>query len=395
MNTKSVLISGAGIAGATLAYWLRRRGFTPTLIERASRFRQGGYMIDFWGLGFDVAERMNLLPRLREVGYVIDRIKFVDERNHVRSEMGGDALRSAVGNRFISLPRGDLAKAIFDTITNDVEVIFDDVVTAIAEDSSSVEVQFERSEPRRFDFVAGCDGSHSLVRQVVFGSENQFEKYLGYYAASFSTTGYPYRNESAYLSYAAPARQVSRYALRDDRTAFLFVFPRDQPFAQHPHNLDAKAILRETFASDQWIELPEILKRLEDCDDLYFDSVSQIRMPVWSRGRTVLIGDAAYCPSLLAGEGAAFAMAGACILAGELQRANGNHAHAYRNYEQHFRAFIERKQRSAERFATSFAPKTRSGLFVRDLVLRLTVFPLLSAWLMRSFVTDRLDLPDY
>ena len=395
MNRKSVLISGAGIAGPALAYWMLHRGFEPVLIERAAQFREGGYMIDFWGVGFDVAERMNLIPRLRDVGYLIDRVKFVDERGRTRSGFDAEMLRRTLGNRFFSLPRGDLAKAIFDTVADEIEVIFGNSITAIREDSASVDVQFEHGQARRFDLVVGCDGLHSGVRQIVWGPEKEFDKYLGYYCASFLTTNYPHREERTYTSYAEPGRQISRYALRGGRTAFLFIFAREQRLKENPELTDAKAMLRERFEHDRWIEVPEILQRLETCDALYFDSVSQTRMPTWSKGRIVLVGDAAYCPSLLSGEGAGFAMAGAYLLAGELQRASGDHAMAYRAYETRFRDFIERKQESARQFATSFTPKTRLGLFVRDLVLRFTAFSPVSAWLMHRFVTDRFELPDY
>jgi 2-polyprenyl-6-methoxyphenol hydroxylase-like FAD-dependent oxidoreductase len=118
-------------------------------------------------------------------------------------------------------------------------------------------------------------------------------------------------------------------------------------------------------------------------------------MSSWSKGRIALVGDAAYCPSLLAGEGAGFALAGAYLLAGELQGTSDDHGAAYRAYEQRLRAFIERKQTAAQQFATSFTPKTRLGLFVRDLVLRSTSIPLVSKWLMRRFVTDQFELPGY
>ena len=395
MKQKSVLISGAGIAGPALAYWLWHRGFEPVLIEKAAQFREGGYMIDFWGVGYDVAERMNLIPRLRDVGYLIDRVKFVDEHGRTRSGFDAGMLRRSVGNRFFSLPRGDLASAIFDTIADRIKTIFGDSITAIYEDPDCVDVEFEHGQPRRFDFVAGCDGLHSLVRQTMWGPEREFEKYLGYYCASFITTKYPHREERTYTSYAEPGRQISRYALRGDRTAFLFIFAREQPLKQNPGLEGAKTILREQFAHDRWREVPEILQRLETCDDLYFDSVSQIHIPAWSKGRIVLVGDAGYCPSLLSGEGSGFAMGGAYLLAGELQRASGDHVVAYRAYEERFRDFIERKQQSAAQFATSFTPKTRLGLFVRDLVLRCTAFPPIGSWLMRRFVTDQFELPDY
>jgi 2-polyprenyl-6-methoxyphenol hydroxylase-like FAD-dependent oxidoreductase len=233
------------------------------------------------------------------------------------------------------------------------------------------------------------------VRELLWGPDKNFVKYLGYYCASFITTNYGHREERAYTSYAEPGRLISRYALRGGRTAFLFIFAREQAFEQQPNFEIAKGILRSIFEGDRWIEVPEILKRLETCDDLYFDSVSQVRMPAWSRGRIVLVGDAAYCPSLLAGEGAGFALAGAYLLGGELQRASGDHLTAFHAYEQRFRPFIERKQQSARQFASSFTPRTRLGLFVRDLVLRATSISFVSNWLMRRFVTDQFELPDY
>ena len=208
-----------------------------------------------------------------------------------------------------------------------------------------------------------------------------------------SATRGPTQASRARARYAS--HWVSRYALRGGRTAFLFIFAREQALKRSHDLATAKRILQETFEHDRWIEVPEILRRLEACEELYFDSVSQIRMPAWSKGRVVLVGDAAYCPSLLAGEGAGFALAGAYLLAGELQRASGDHLVAYHGYEQRFRGFIERKQRSAEQFASSFTPKTRLGLFVRDLVLRSTSISVVSNWLMRRFVTDQFELPDY
>jgi 2-polyprenyl-6-methoxyphenol hydroxylase-like FAD-dependent oxidoreductase len=395
MGSKSILISGAGIAGPALAYWLRHRGFEPVLIEKAAHFRKGGYMIDFWGIGFDVAERMNLIPQLRDIGYLIDCVKFVNHCGRMRSGFNAEILRRALGNRFFSLPRGDLAQAIFNTVTDKIETIFDDSITAICEDPTGVDVQFQYGHPRRFDLVAGCDGLHSSVRKLVWGRERTFVNYLGYYCASFITTNYPHREVETYTSYAEPGRQISRYALHGGRTAFLFTFARKQMFEQHPSSEIAKAILRTTFEGNRWIEVPEILKRLETCEDLYFDSVSQVRLPAWSQGRIVLVGDAAYCPSLLAGEGAGLALAGAYLLGGELQRASGDHLTAFRAYEQRFRPFIERKQQSARQFAGSFTPNTCLGLFVRDLVLRATSISFVSNWLMRRFVTDQFELPDY
>ena len=176
MNRKSVFISGAGIAGPDAGLLALQRGFEPVLMEQSAQFRQGGHMIDFWGVGFDVAERMNLIPRLRDVGYFIDRLKFVDERGRTRSEFDAGKLRRTLGNRFFSLPRGDLARAIFDTVADKMETVFDDRIVAIHEDPDGVEVQFEHGRARRFDLVAGCDGLHSAVRQIVWGRGERIRK---------------------------------------------------------------------------------------------------------------------------------------------------------------------------------------------------------------------------
>ena len=395
VSRPSILVSGAGIAGPTIAYWLLRHGFAPILIERALRFREGGYMIDFWAVGFDVAERMGLIPGLRKAGYSINRVAFVTEESRPRSALGRKVLKRALGDRFLSIQRDDLANAIYRTIERDVETIFGDSIVEIRQGAEGVEVRFERGSPRAVDLVVGADGLNSAVRAAVFGPREKYERYLGYYAASFLTSGYPRRDEHTYLSYAAPGCQISRYALREDRTAFLFVLESQNQIADSAHDLAAqKQILRDRFSREPWIEWPEIERRLDACDDLYFDAVSQIVLPCWSHDRTALVGDAAYCPSLLAGEGAAFAMAGAYILAAELERARGDYARAFAEYERRFRPFIERKQKQARGFAASFAPRTSFGLFVRDQVIRLTAIPVVGDFLMRRFLGDRFVLTD-
>jgi 2-polyprenyl-6-methoxyphenol hydroxylase-like FAD-dependent oxidoreductase len=353
-----ILISGIGIGGPALAFWLRRYGMSPTLTERAPAFREGGYMLDVWGVGYDLVQRMGLLDAARDRGYFIDRISFVDERGRRVAGFDADVFRRALSGRFFSIPRGDLARIILDSVGGEVEAFYSTSIDAMREDASGVDVELSNGSSQRFDLVIGADGLRSRVRECVFGQEEQFEHRLGYYAASFVTRGYPHRDERTYLSFARPGRQISRYAMRDDRSAFLFVFTEDGKGPVPPHDMSAhKASLHARFGGDGW-ECPEILARLDEADDLYFDSVSQIRMAGWSRGRVGLIGDAAYCPSLLAGAGSAFAMLGAYILAGELERTDGDHAAAFAAYEGRMHPFIEEQQGSAERFARYFAPRT-------------------------------------
>lgn len=241
----------------------------------------------------------------------------------------------------------------------------------------------------------GADGLHSNVRRLVFGPQDRFEKRLGYMVAAFETTGYRPRDEGVYVMFSDPGRMVGRVALRDDRTLFLFVFTVDPVDLGNDLEISGqKAILRARFGGNVW-ECPQILDALDRTNDLYFDRVSQIRMPAWSQGRIALVGDAAYCVSLLAGQGSALAMTGAYVLAGELARSSGRHMEAFASYERILRAFIETKQRGAERFAAAFAPKSRWGLFLRNQIINAALIPGFARFAFGRSIVDSLQLPEY
>ena len=396
MQTKKVLICGAGIAGPTFAYWLKRSAFTPTLLERAPTLRTSGYVIDFWGLGYDIAEKMGFLPDILREGYHVQELRIIDERGNRIAGFGTKVFEDLTGGRFVSLKRSDLSRVIFTKAADGCEVIFDDSINRIIEDETSLRITFESGEERRFDLLIGADGLHSTVRTLAFGPQEKYEKHLGYTVAAFEVSGYRPRDENVYVIYERPGRQLGRFALRDDRTLFLFVLARDLERESCPHTIDdQKAFLRSTFAHDEW-ELPQILAALDGCTELYFDRVSQIRMDNWWRGRVALIGDAAFCVSLLAGQGSALAMTAAYVLAGELGRAEGDYRAAFRRYEESLRPYIIGKQNAAVRFANSFAPKTHLGLIIRHVVMSTFRIPIVARYAIgRDLVADRLDLPQY
>lgn len=387
-----VLISGLGVAGSTLAWWLVRRGFSVTIVERAPAPRTGGYMIDFWGPGYEVAERMGVVQALRAVSYSIDKLRLVRSSGRPFAVLDAGALGRVLSGRFFSILRSDLASVLYRRIEDDVEVRFGDQVQLLVQNEKAVHVTFERSRSGTFDLVAGADGVHSPIRQRLFGAS--FDSPLDYWTASFSSPGYPHRDPDAYVSFTRVGRQVARYALRGDRTAFLFVFRRPAQGRLPLAVAEQKACLRRLYNGDGW-ECPEILARLDDAEDLYFDEVAQVRAPNWSKGRIVLVGDAAYGPSLLAGEGASFAMAGAMVLAGELGRAGGDVDEALLRYERHLRRPIERKQRAALGLGGWFAPKTPLGLLVRNGLSRLAAVPALMGLMAGPIVSDGLSLPHY
>jgi 2-polyprenyl-6-methoxyphenol hydroxylase-like FAD-dependent oxidoreductase len=247
---------------------------------------------------------------------------------------------------------------------------------------------------RNFDLVVGADGLHSKVRRLVFGPQNRFEKRLGYMVAAFETTGYRPRDDDVYVMFSDPGRMVGRVTLRDDRTLILFVFTIDDAELGLPDLSGQKAILRARFGDKAW-ECQRILDTLDRTNDLYFDRVSQIKMPRWSQGRIVLVGDAAYCVSLVAGQGSALAMIGAYVLAGELAKASGCHLEGFANYERLLRRFIDGKQRGAERFAGTFAPKSRWGLFLRNQIINAAAIPGFARIAFGRSIADSLELPEY
>ena len=390
-----VAINGAGIAGPCLAHWLQRGGHEVVLIEKAPQFRTGGYAVDFWGVGYTVAEQMGILPEVREHGYAFREVRIVDERGRKVGGFFVDILRQKLMDRFTSVPRGDLAAAIYRTVENRVETLFDNSISAIDERATGVLVSFERGAAREFDLVIGADGLHSTVRHIVFGPERQFEKDLGYRVASFEVEGYRPRDELVGVTYSTPGRQIGRFALRGDRTMFSFLFPSERMTSPEPLNAkERKAVLHQVFADAGW-ECPQILQAMDQVRDLYYDRVSQIRMDRWSKGRVMLIGDAAACVSLLAGEGAGMAMAEAYVLAGELSRAGQDYQTAYRRYEQQLRPFVEAKQKSVRYFASAFVPKTRVGVWLRNQVTKLMAFPRLFHYFFVRQLRDDFDLPTY
>jgi 2-polyprenyl-6-methoxyphenol hydroxylase-like FAD-dependent oxidoreductase len=390
-----VIINGAGVAGPTLAYWLLRFGHEPVLVEEAPRLRTGGYVIDFWGVGYDIAEKMGLIPRVRGFGYEIEEVRFVDSSGRRSGGFPAKIFSSMAGGRYTSLQRSDLAATIYGAIEGKVETIFGDSVAAIDEHPDGVAVAFDHGPPRRFDIAVGADGLHSRVRAIAFGPEDDFETHLGYDVAAFEIEGYRPRDELVYVSHALPGRQISRFSMRNDRTLFLFVSCDAERRAPLPAtDEERRQTLRVRFGDMGW-ECPQILGAMERASGIYFDRVSQIRMGGWSKGRTVLVGDAAACVSLLAGEGTGLAMTEAYVLAGELARAEGDYTAAFTRYQDRLMSFLREKQKSAVGFASFFVPSSAFGIGFRNLATRAMGIPLVADFLMGRSLRDDIALPDY
>lgn len=390
-----VAINGAGIAGTALAYWLSNMGHEVQLVERAPAIRSGGYILNLWGVGYDAVERMGLLPSLLELQYITDELRMVDSEGRTRGGYPSRVLQRLANQRIATLARGDIAAAIHGLLDGRVESVFGDSITTIEGDGVRARIGFEHGSPREVDLVIGADGLHSKVRRVAFGPEKLYEYPMGCHVASFEVAGYRPRDEDLYVAHTAPGRYVARFPIRDDKTLF-FMLVRNEylPGSLPDSESGRKAALKDAYSGMGW-ECPAILSALDDVDGVYFDSISQIRMEKWTQGRVALIGDAAACPSLIAGEGAGLALAEAYVLAGEIHRHGADIDSALEQYEKRIKPYTERKQRYAEGLVPSFVPKTAMGVRVRDAATLLMRLPMLPRLLMGRYFRDAMELPEY
>jgi len=359
MNNKKILISGASVAGPALAFWLNRYGFEVTVVERAPVIRPGGYAIDFRGPAMQVLEKMRIVEAIKKFETRAGKITIVNKNNKKMASMP-DGFTSGE----LEIMRGDLANVFYEATNGDAEYIFDDSIVRLAEDAAGVEVTFSSGTVRRFDLVIGADGLHSNVRSLAFGDEAKFMHHLGIYFAIFTTPNFMELQDMAGLYYGTLGKRVGVFSAKEDtkaRASFYFASP--QISYDYRDINRQKEMIHARFAGEQW-QVPQLLGYMENAPDFYFDSVSQIRMDRWSKGRVVLLGDAGYCASPMSGMGTSMAIIGAYILAGELKEANGNYAVAFNRYEQAMRPLVTACQKLAEG-AEWFVPQTRLKLWMR------------------------------
>jgi 2-polyprenyl-6-methoxyphenol hydroxylase-like FAD-dependent oxidoreductase len=394
MDNKTILISGAGIAGTTLAFWLKKFGFNPTIVENSPALRKGGHAIDFMGTGYDVAEKMEIIQNLKAVDINFSKLVFVDSHNEEKGSMNYQKIKTFLNGRAFTLFRSDLAKVIYQSIDKGVEIIFDDTIEKIEENEKEVTVTFRSGKTRNFDLVVGADGLHSNVRKLVFGNESQFEKYYGYYTSSFTIDNISIGN-NAFSMYNVPYKQVAVFSKSETSTTAFFIFASPEKLHYQHHDIaKQKQILKSEFENTGW-KCRELLSGIDSTTDFYFDYVSQIKMESWYKGRVALVGDAGYCPSLLSGKGSTLAMVGAYILAGELKQANGDYKKAFEQYQLVFKPFMEKKQKSAQQFAKSFVPKSNFGIWLRNKVFRLMSLSIISKLFLNQFRDSELKLKEY
>ncbi|MGW2813594.1 FAD-dependent monooxygenase [Streptomyces sp. NPDC001415] len=351
MRNRNVLISGASVAGLTLAHWLQRAGFRPTVVERAPGLRRGGQAIDIRGVALQVVERMWLLDKVREVTTDMRGMSFVDGRGEELSRSTEATLTGGlIDNDDVEIMRDDLTTLLFDASRYGNEYLFGDAITSLTQDEDGVEVRFRHERARRFDLVIGADGLHSGVRRLAFGPESAFLHFLDSYLAIFSVENF-LGLDHWQMYHTAGDALVGVYSARQNTEArAMLLFGSPGLDFDHRDPEQQKNILAERFADVGW-ETPRLLASMRDAPDFYFDSMSQVRLDHWSKGRVGLVGDAGYCPSPRSGQGTSIALVGAYVLAGELANHRDDHRAAFAGYQQLMWEYVRKNQRLAHRRA--------------------------------------------
>jgi 2-polyprenyl-6-methoxyphenol hydroxylase-like FAD-dependent oxidoreductase len=367
---KNVLISGASIAGPALAFWLTRYGIKTTVVEKSSSLRGGGYPIDIRGTALDAVERMGLYPQMRAAHVDSQSIAFVDEHGEVIAKIDPEAVTGGVRGRDVEIRRGDIATILYAATKDKANYKFNDSIASLDEQAAGVDVKFASGDTGTYDIVIGADGLHSNTRSMIFGHESQFEKYIGFCFAGFTIPN-TFGLDRGALAYTLPGKNAVVYATNDGGPVYAFLVFRypTSPFRRSVAEEDKRNLTASMFEGvGGWI-VPQLLEDMRKAEDLFFDAVSQIHMPTWSRGRIVLAGDAAHATSFLSGQGSSMALVGAYILAGEIAT-KPDYASAFQAYEKLARPFVEMNQALVKQGKQIMIPDTQEEIEARNEMLR-------------------------
>lgn len=384
------IICGAGIAGLSLATCLDSAGADVVLLEKSPRLRAQGYMIDFFGPGYDAAEAMELLPRIRELSHDVDELSYCDENGRHRAGIRYSQFARALGGRLLSLMRPDLERALYESLSENVDVRFGTSIEQVVNGPDKVSVGLTDGGELGADVLVGCDGIHSQVRRLVFGAEREYLRYLGLHTAAYCFDDPEVRAGigNRFCMTDSVRRAMGFYGLTDQRVAVFAVHHADDPTLPG----DARAALRREYASLGWM-VPSALAACPPSREVYYDQVAQIEMPQWSRNRVVLVGDSCAAVSLLAGQGASLAVAGAYLLARELVQ-RGTTDVALDHYERALRLPVARTQGSARRAMRWFIPRNGIEAHTRRVALSLGRLPIVERYLARVMVGRPDSIPE-
>ena len=344
------------------------------LVERTPDLCVGGHAVDIRGTALEVMERMGLDTAVRDARTQILSLSAVRPDGRRTYDVALRPMREARGDREIEIMRDDLVRILFDAVTDDVETVFGDSVRALTEANVRVGVEFERGTPREVDLVVGTDGQHSGIRALTMGPERGLTHHLGAYLSIYTVDNLLGLRDRAVL-YNEPGRAAAMFTVRGNQRAKVVLLFRSAPLdidfgdpaAQHD-------VLRRRFAGMGW-HTPRLIESLPDAYDFYFDEMSQVRLPRWSTGRVALLGDAAFGPSPMSGQGTSLALIGAFLLAHHLGEGS-DPTTAFDLWETEFRPIVELNQALATDGMSTLLPASRLGIFMRNQTMR--VLPVLA-----------------
>ena len=346
-----ILVIGAGIAGPTICYWLRRFGFSPVLIEKSAAIRKGGQALDVRGVVTHIARKMDIYDQICNMRTRIECGRFVDAMGNVLHEEHGEKFGLRQDDE-VEILRGDLVGILMKTIA-DVPCRFNQYITSMQQNDNSITVNFNDGKVENYDLVIAADGIHSAARRMIF-DKNEYQLInLGSYLSTFTIPNYLNLHHMD-LECEANHKLVSINSDYDPKIARAgFMFRSQHVLKDIRDEKEQKQFLCDTFRDFGW-EVQNILNLMSESNDFYFDTITQVKMNSWTKGRIALVGDAGYCPSPLSGQGNNLAFVGAYILAGELKAANGDYIQAFARYNELLHPFVDANQRFGAWVSESF-----------------------------------------
>lgn len=360
-----VLVSGAGFAGLTSAFWMLRLGYQVIVVERSPGLKKGGTPVDIKDDTIGIVERMGILDAIREKSLPPRLVEFTNIDGGVDVRLEPEPVGVDGPGDGYEIPRDDLLEILFAEIEGDVEMRFNDSITTLTDIPGGVRASFRDGRDGEFDIVLGCDGNHSTVRTMCFGPEAEYSHFLNNYftVAIVDETLIP-QDTTRILSTPGRTLMLNAY---EDKTDISFLFHSDEELSYDYRDVQQqKDILRATFA-DAGPQFTALIAKAENADNFYFDKLSQTKMPHWTAGRVALVGDAGYCASPAAGMGGSLAIIGATALFDAFKSADGDVDTAFVEYEKNLRPVVEQIQTMAVDFGlASFFPETEEAIRTRN-----------------------------